>query len=394
MSELIQRKAAALLQKLTGQYPVITVTGPRQSGKTTLCRKVFGEFGYANLEAPDTREFALEDPRGFLWKLGREAVLDEFQNAPDLVSYLQEIVDDPNFRGQYILTGSSDLTLRGTVNQSLAGRTALISLLPLSYEELSSAGIDSGIDGLILSGFYPRIHAQDLDPSMALASYVGTYLERDVRTAASIGDLTAFQRLLGLCAGRVGQLLNLTGLGNDAGLSHTTVGRWLSLLEAGYVLFRLPPFHSNVGKRLIKSPKLYFYDVGLASWLIGIRTPDQVPMHPLRGMLFESLIITEVMKHLENRGIQAPLSFYRDSNGNEIDLVIRWGNSIMLIEIKSSMTVRSEMLKGLFRFPRKVKGSITRVLVHAGEEERTQSGVLVTGLPGLKSLLNGFLEKS
>lgn len=253
--------------------------------------------------------------------------------------------------------------------------------------------MDTEIDGLILAGFYPGIHAQDLDPSTALAAYVGTYLERDVRTATSIGDLTAFHRLLGLCAGRVGQLLNQTGLGNDAGLTHTTVGRWLSILEAGYVLFRLPPFHANIGKRLIKSPKLYFYDVGLASWLIGIRTPDQVPMHPLRGMLFECLVVTEVMKHLDNRGIQAQLSFYRDSNGNEIDLVIRWGNSIMLMEIKSSMTVRSEMLKGLFRFPRQVNGSITRVLVHTGNEERTQSEVQVTGLPGLELLLDRFFEK-
>ncbi|MGA7979961.1 MAG: ATP-binding protein, partial [Chromatiaceae bacterium] len=322
---MIPRTLAAIAEELAGQYPVVTVTGPRQSGKTTLCRAVFRDKRYVNLESPDVREFARSDPRGFLASYADGAILDEIQRVPGLVSYLQPMVDERNEPGQFILTGSQQFEVMSAITQSLAGRTALLKLLPLSIEELSGAGIKPQIDRLLLSGFYPRLYDAGLDPTQALGDYVETYVERDVRQLTAIKDLALFERFVRLCAGRVGQLLNLQSLGNDVGISHTTARSWLTVLEASYVIFLLQPWHTNISKRQIKSPKLYFYDVGLAAYLLGAENELHVSRHPLRGSLFENLVIIEALKYRYHRGKRNNLYFWRDAKGNEVDLLIENG---------------------------------------------------------------------
>jgi len=387
MKQPIPRSVAPLLKRLQRDYPVVTLTGPRQSGKTTLCRMAFSKLPYENLEAPDIREFAHSDPRAFLARHPHGCVIDEFQRCPDLTSYIQVIVDDPGFTGTFVLTGSRNLAVRDSVSQSLAGRTALACLLPFSYQELGSLPCRLSLDKLLWTGFYPRIHDKKLEPTHALADYVGTYVERDLRQLNMVRDLGLFQKFLGLCAGRVGQLMNMESLGNDTGVSHATAREWISLLEASYIAFRLPPFHANISKRLIKSPKLYFYDVGLAAYLMGITRPEQVAQHPLRGMLFENLVVVEVMKHFLNRGIQPSLMFYRDSNGNEVDLVLARAQEYVPMEIKSAQTVTGSLLKGLGAFRRTIASATDPVLVYGGEEARTQSATRIVNLAGLDATL-------
>ena len=297
---LINRTIESLLKTLAGQYPAVTITGPRQSGKTTLCRKVFPDKPYANLEAPDVRQFAQDDPRGFLAQYPQGAVLDEIQRTPDLVSYLQPLVDDDQRAGLFILTGSQQFEISQTINQSLAGRTALVKLLPFSIVEIQSSFLLPSIDSLLYHGFYPRLWDKKLDPTQALGDYYQTYIERDLRQLVTIKDLNLFQRFVQLCAGRVGQLLNISSLANDAGISHTTAANWISLLEASYIVFQLQPYYRNISKRLVKSPKLYFYDVGLATFLLGIENEKQVSRDPLRGNLFENMVIAETLKYRFN----------------------------------------------------------------------------------------------
>jgi predicted AAA+ superfamily ATPase len=270
---LINRTIETAVLNLANQYPVLTVTGPRQSGKTTLCRKVFNDKPYANLEFPDTRQFAVDDPRGFLAQYPDGAVLDEIQRAPDLVSYLQPMVDEDQREGRFILTGSQQFEVSNAVNQSLAGRSALIKLLPFSMAEIRSGYLLPDMNTLLYRGFYPRLWHKKLDPTQALGDYFETYIERDLRQLITIKDLNLFQRFIKLCAGRIGQLMNMNSLANDAGVSHTTARNWLSLLEASYIVFLLPPYYRNISKRLIKSSKLYLYDVGLATFLLGIENP-------------------------------------------------------------------------------------------------------------------------
>ena len=267
---MVEREIEPYLTRLFGQYPFVTVTGPRQSGKTTLCRAAFPRMAYINLEAPDQREFAETDPRGFLARLDEGAILDEIQRAPDLLSYLQVLADERKRNGLFILTGSEHFKLSEAIGQSLAGRTALLRLLPFTLAERERAGGVGLLDDVLYSGFYPRIYDQGIEPRQALGDYFETYVERDVRRLGEIRNVASFQRFVRLCAGRVGQLVNLESLGTDAGVSHTTARNWLDLLERSYILFRLPPFHANLRKRLVKTPKLYFYDVGLAAYLIGI----------------------------------------------------------------------------------------------------------------------------
>ena len=339
---MIEREITGRLTTLFRQYPFVTVTGPRQSGKTTLCRTTFPNLKYVNLEAPDQRDFAESDPRGFLSRLGEGAIIDEVQHVPALLSYLQVLADEIGRNGLFVLTGSEQFSLSRAISQSLAGRTALLRLLPFSLAERQRTGASDSIDDLIYSGFYPRILDHGLDPRQALGDYFETYVERDVRRLGEIRNLSSFRRFVRLCAGRVGQLVNLSSLGSDAGVSHTTVRKWLTVLEAGYVIFQLPPFHANIRKRLVKSPKFYFYDVGLASYLIGIQNADQVTTHPLRGALFENLVVAEALKHRFNRGRDFNLSFFRDSRGLECDLLYETGRGIHAIEIKSGATVASD----------------------------------------------------
>ena len=347
---MIPRRIAPVLADLRNQYPVITMTGPRQSGKTTICRSQFDDLPYVNFERPDTRQRFSADPRAFLAEYPTGAVFDEFHREPSLTSYLQSIVDEPGFGGTFVLTGSTNLLVRDTVHQSLAGRTAIVELLPLSQSELHAGGFRLSTNDLLYTGGYPRIYDRSIEPTRAISDYVATYVERDVRSLAMVRDLTKFQTFLGLCAGRTGQILNLEQLGNETGVSQPTAREWLSLLEASYIVFRLPPWHANISKRLVKKPKLYFYDTGVVSFLLGINDPGQINNHPLRGALFETLVVSDIVKAFLHQGKRAPISFFRDAKGNEVDVVIRTGSGDIPIEIKSSSTFSYHLMKGLDTF--------------------------------------------
>ena len=346
---MISRTLAAYAVAIFIKYPVLTITGPRQSGKTTLARATFADKPYANLENPVTRQFAREDPLAFLNQYPEGAVIDEIQRVPDLLSYIQVIVDERRRNSLFVLTGSQQFELMRGISQSLAGRTALLKLLPLSIPELS-AHFSLGIDEMLFKGFYPRIYDQDIAPAQAYGDYFETYVERDLRQLVKVKDLSVFQRFVRLCAGRCGQLLNLNSLANDTGISQSTAREWMTVLEASYIVFLLQPFHANIGKRLIKSPKIYFYDVGLASWLCGIEEEKQVATHPLRGSLFENMAIMEALKYRYNHGKRNNLYFYRDSNGNEIDLIYTRGNDLLPIEIKSGQTITPSYFSSLQKF--------------------------------------------
>lgn len=392
--KLVERTAETQLKSLAAQYPVVTLTGPRQSGKTTLCRMAFPQMAYANLERPDQREYAASDPNGFLSQFPSGAIIDEFQHVPGLTSYIQDLVDDPAFDGVFVLTGSRNFAVRDTVNQSLAGRTGLLELLPFSLSEAAAfCKAKPCVNELLFRGFYPRIYAASLDPAQALADYVATYVERDLRQLSLIRDLSLFQTFLGLCAGRVGQLLNLEGLGNDTGISQATAKEWMSLLEASYIAFRLSPFFRNISKRLIKTPKLYFYDVGVAANLLGITRSEQMRNHPLRGMLYENMVIVEILKFFRNRGSRQQVLFYRDSNGNEVDAVLPRAQYHVPLEIKSASTVSTSLFSGLHRFTKTVEHTINPMLVYSGGEERIQNGVQVLNQWCLEATLEKMVQQ-
>ena len=387
---LVNRTIEPVLQQYVRQYPVITITGPRQSGKTTLCRKVFSGRPYANLEAPDIRQFALDDPRGFLSQYPDGAVFDEIQRTPDLVSYLQETVDQDGRDGLFILTGSQQFEVSNTINQSLAGRTALVKLLPFSLQEISSSFPLPDIDRLLYQGFYPRIWDKNLNPTQALRDYFETYIERDLRQLVAIKNLHLFQRFIRLCAGRVGQLLNLNSLANDTGVSHTTARNWLSLLEASYIVFLLQPYHRNISKRLVKSPKLYFYDVGLVSYLLGIENERQVSRDPLLGNMFENMVIAEVLRHRYHNGKGNNLYFYRDSKGNEVDLLLVSGTDFVPIEIKAGMTVTRDYFKGLNHFAKLFPDNTPAGsgIIYGGKEQQRRSNVFICPFAEMLELLD------
>ena len=385
---MISRDATTVLRGLFEQYPVVTLTGPRQAGKTTLCRQTFAELPNVNLEAVDIREFATEDPRGFLARFPDGAVLDEVQRAPDLLSYIQVIVDERQHNGLFVLTGSRQLLIDERVSQSLAGRTGLMTLLPLTISEVHEFDVTPATDELIYTGFYPRIYDHGIEPTRALGDYFATYVERDVRQLSEIRDLSLFRRFVKLCAGRCGQLLNYQNLANDAGISHATAREWISILEASYIVFLLPPHHANIRKRLTKSPKLYFHDVGLASYLLGIDKATQVSTHPLRGALFENLVIAEALKQRFNAGRQSNLEFYRDSSGLEVDAIASRGEGLVGIEIKAGATLQSDHLAGLKKIvdilPQPFVG---RILVHDGADNYRREGIAVTTPAGLAGVL-------
>ena len=384
---MIERDITPRLLALFRQYPFVTVTGPRQSGKTTLCRTAFPELQYVNLEAPDQREFAESDPRRFLAQYGAGAILDEIQHVPSLLSYLQVLADEDGRNGLFVLTGSEQFRLSDAISQSLAGRTALLRLLPFSIGELQRSGASVAMDDVLYSGFYPRIHDRALEPRQALGDYFETYVERDLRRLSEIRDLSSFRRFVRLCAGRVGQLLNLSSLGADAGVSHTTARQWLTLLEASYIVFLLQPFHANIRKRLVRSPKLYFYDVGLAAYLVGIEHAGQVATHPLRGQLFESAVVSEVLKHRFNQGLQPNISFFRDAKGLECDLLYETGRGTAAIEIKSGSTISSSYFGALQRVAEVVPEITTKAVVYGGAERQSRSDGEVLPLPDLSGML-------
>lgn len=373
---MIKRRISSKILQLAKQYPVITITGPRQSGKTTLCRDLFSRRDYITLEDLDEREFARNDPRGFLARFPKGAVIDEVQRVPGILSYIQGIVDSSDIPGLFILTGSHQFDLISSITQSLAGRTALVNLLPFSMDEIypSSKNIPS-FDEVIFRGFYPRIHDKKLDPTEALSFYVNTYIERDLRNIINIKDLSIFDRFLKLCAGRTGQILNLSGIGNDCGINHNTVKSWISVLEASGIIKLLPPYFKSFNKRLIKSPKLYFLDPGLACYLLGIQEAGHVTSHPLRGALFESFIFSELVKTRYNQVKNDNLYYFRDNTGNEVDIIMDYGSKTVQLEIKSGMTVSTDILKGLKFYSSLSNSPGNSYLVYGGEKSYTREGI-------------------
>lgn len=380
---MIKRNLHKRLLEMAGHFPVVTLTGPRQSGKTTLCRMTFPNKLYVSLESPDHRDLARNDPRGFLDQYASGAVIDEVHRVPDLISYIQEEVDRIKTPGRFILTGSANFALLQSVSQSLAGRTALVNPFPLALDEVRLfKNAPKDMFSTLWWGGYPAIFDRSIPPNEWHGNYVGTYVERDVRQILNVTDLFAFQAFLKLCAGRTGQLLNLSQLGADCGITHNTARAWLSVLEAGYLVFRLPPFHSNLSKRLVKTPKLHFYDTGLLCYLLGIQNPDQLRQHPLRGEIFESWVVSEILKSRVHRGLPANLFFFRDRKGFELDLIIPQGNTLITAEIKSGQTVASDFFTSLNRMERFLSPDpyiqeLVKVLVYGGDIPQKRSKVTV-----------------
>ncbi|MDE0513315.1 MAG: ATP-binding protein [Gammaproteobacteria bacterium] len=350
-------------------FRVVSLTGPRQAGKTTLCKLAFPEYRYVSLEDPDMRVYARDDPRAFLNEYRSKVIIDEAQRVPEILSYIQTIVDEDAENGQFILTGSHQLELSQAVSQSLAGRAALLTLLPLSFEELGSAKVSMEQD--LLNGFMPGRHAHSIPVPDFYRSYFQTYIERDVRLLVQLKDFVKFENFVRLCAGRVGQLLNQSCLANDVGVSSATIAEWLSVLEASFVIFRLRPYYENFGKRIIKAPKLYFVEPGLAAWLLGIETETQMRRDPLKGNLFENMVVVEALKTLLNRGVDPRLFFFRDSRGNELDLLLQQGRELVPFEIKSAQTWHDSYLKGI-RYFQNLAGERCRrgSVVYNGDQTR------------------------
>ena len=373
---MFKRQIAEELKALAKDYPVVTVIGPRQSGKTTLVQNGFPKKPYVSLEDPDVRRLALADPRSFLEQYAEGAILDEIQRAPELLSYIQTFVDKKKKKGLFILTGSQQFELHQAITQSLAGRTALLTLLPMSIDELIDADIDSSLDDLLLKGGYPRIYKDHLDPTKAYRNYFQTYVERDLRQLINVKDLMQFERFVRVCAGRVSQILNLEEIGGEVGISSHTVKQWISILEASFIVFRLQPYFDNFGKRIIKSPKLFFTDVGLATYLLGIENKTQVARDPLRGHLVENLVVLELMKYRLNQGLDPQLYYYRDVQKNEVDVIFKKGRELIPIEIKSSKTYNAEFLKRLHFFLALAKERASKgYLIYAGDLKQEVQGI-------------------
>jgi hypothetical protein len=368
---MIKRAISEKILHYTRQYPVVTLTGPRQSGKTTLCKALFPKKKYLSLENIDIRDYARTDPRSFLSEgLKEGAVIDEIQRVPELVSYIQEIVDTKDKPGLFILTGSQNFHLLDTVSQSLAGRTALVVLLPFSYSEVYSDKTIP-INKVLFTGFYPRIHDKKLNPTEALSFYVSTYLERDIRALINVKDLSKFEKFLKLCAGRAAQIINLSNLANDCGINHNTAKSWLGVLEASYVIFFVRPHQANFGKRLIKAPKLYFTDCGLAAYLLDIQNAQHIANHPLKGALFENFVVAELLKARTNHGKNSNIYFFRDNVGNEVDIILDNGASVKPVEIKLGSTINDDYFKSLRYYQRiNKKNSLKSALIYGGNENQ------------------------
>lgn len=376
---MINRAAHQRLLRLAAGFPIVAITGPRQSGKTTLTRMSFPDKEYLSLEDPDIRSLAEQDPRGFLSRLPDGAILDEAQRAPQLFSYLQTHVDAHAKPGMFVLTGSQQFGLLSGISQSLAGRVGLVQLLPFSVSELKAAKrLPSSLDALLFRGLYPALYDRDISPGDWFAGYMTTYIERDVRQLVNVRNLSAFQRFVKMCAARVGQLLNLSSLAGDCGITHNTAASWISVLEASYIIYLLRPHHRNFNKRIVKAPKLYFVDAGMAGWLLGIREEDQLAFHAQRGALFENLVVTEFLKARFNNGLPSNLFFWRDSKGLEVDLVLEEGTELSPVEIKSGQTVAPDFFAGLQKWSA-LAGRTDRpaTLVYGGEREMSRDNVTI-----------------
>ncbi len=371
----LTRKIEKQITVLKKQYPILAITGPRQSGKTTFLRNFFSDYRYLTLENPDTRKYALNDPNGFLKEYDNKVIFDEVQRVPELFSYLQTIVDEKKIMGQFILSGSQNFQLLNNISQSLAGRVALLKLFPFDFTELKTGKLlAKDFKKMIYTGFYPAIYDRGISPTTYYSNYVQTYIERDVLELTHIKDLKLFKNFLLLCAGRAGQLLNLNNIANECGISQPTAKAWLTILESSYIVYLLQPYYENMNKRIVKSPKLYFYDTGLLSYLIGIRSPDKISTHPFKGALFENMIISEYVKRNAHYGLHKDYWFWRDSQGHEVDLLSVEENGFNIFEIKASSTINNDFFKGLDYFGN-LSSDKTRVktLVYAGLDNQNRT---------------------
>jgi uncharacterized protein len=382
MAAIVHRQMQDIASLLLRKYPLLTLTGPRQSGKSTFAKLLKPNFEYVNLEDIDHRRFATTDPKGFIERYNKNAIFDEVQNAPQLLSQLQVHTDKVAKNGMYLLTGSQNFQLFEKISQSLAGRTALCTLLPFSLKELSANRTIKSWEEYCWKGMYPRLHQQKIKPDLFYPDYITTYIERDTRQLMNIRDLTLFRRFMSLCAARTGQILNMNDIGNNLGVDQKTVRQWLSVLETSYIIFLLPPYYQNFNKRVLKTPKLYFYDTGIASYLLGIRNLNDLRNHFARGALYENFIITELMKNCYNKRVMPSFYYFRDSNGNEVDLLVEQAGTIQAVEIKSGKTFNESFLKGLDYFSKLYPNTKTN-LVYGGVEQQKVKGHAVTGWNGL-----------
>ncbi len=376
---MIERELSKKVKSLAKKMPIIAIVGPRQSGKTTLAKTLFKNKPYISFENTDVRSHALNDPRDFLGRYPKGAIFDEVQRAPELFSYLQGVVDEKDKPGMFILTGSQHFLLLEKVTQSLAGRVGILELLPFSLQELSKSKLlEDSVDEVIFKGLYPRIYDKNLNPVDWYADYIEAYLERDVRQITNIKNLSTFKKFLSLCAARVGQLLNLSSLAIECGITHTTAREWISILEASFIIYLLQPHHKNFNKRVVKMPKLYFYDTGLVCSLLNIENKEQLSTYPLRGNIFETFIMSELLKQRFNKGLKSNLYFWRDKTGHEVDCIVESAGSLTPIEIKSGKTINNEMFKNI-EYWKKISGKSKNdsYLIYGGSNNQKRSGVNV-----------------
>ena len=389
MHKIIKRDITSKVLSATRKMPVLFITGPRQSGKTTLVRSIFKSHKYVSLENPDTRDFAISDPRGFLKTHGSRVIIDEAQQVPALFSYIQTEVDEKKTKCSYILTGSQNFMLHSKISQSLAGRAMIFSLLPFSYNELkNTVNGNKTPPEYIFKGFYPRLYDTKISPEDWYKSYIQTYIERDVRQILNVGDLNSFRVFLKVCAGRSGQVLNLSSIAGDIGVSYQTVKKWLSVLEQSYIVHLLQPYHVNLNKRLLKSPKLYFYDTGLLCSLLMLNSAEDYEMHYMKGSIFETFIISELLKNNLNRGLNYGFYFLRDSNGYEIDCIAESSSSVRAIELKAGSTIKSEFLNNLLKW-NKLNPKINTLmsLIYGGDEDQIRHNIKILNWRNIPKLM-------
>ena len=383
----VRRLAETELKRCADHFPVVTVLGPRQSGKTTLVKSYFKTYSYINLEDPEFYNLAKNDINAFFGMIKGPVIIDEVQRVPEILSRIQVIVDGKKENAQFILTGSFQQGLKSAISQSLAGRTAIINLLPFSIQELNSANIDFSKDEFLYRGFMPRIYSEHQPPDLLYRSYFQTYVERDVQTLLNVKNKAKFDKFLHLLAGRIGQVLNYESLSNDTGVSKTTIQEWISVLESSFIIFKLEPYFESYTKRLIKSPKIYFYEIGLASYLLGIKNAEQISHDPLIGNLFENMVILEILKAQFNKGMEKSLYYFRDSKGFEIDLIISNGRTITPIEIKSAATYNKDFSKNLKKISTFANNIISPTIVYSGEIEMESDGIKFINFKNCKTLV-------
>ncbi len=388
MNEFITRQIAPIIESQKSKFPVLAITGPRQSGKTTLLKQLFNDYEYVSLENLNTRSFATDDPVGFLNQYSDKVILDEVQRVPELFSYLQGKVDDSKIMGQYILSGSQNFHLMNSITQTLAGRVALFKLLPFDFTELKQYNLlENPYTKVAVKGFYPPIFDRDIKPFIFYTNYIQTYIEKDVTELLNIKDLKLFRTFISLCAGRAGQLLNYSALANDCNISHNTAKAWLSILESSYIIFMLQPYHENYNKRLVKTPKLYFYDTGLLSYLLGIRNANEINENRLKGQIFENMMVAEYQKQNHHGYLHKDYYFWQDSNANEVDLLTKQQNGFSIFEIKATETLSTALFKEMDRFEEiAAPVSVNKTLIYSGNENQNRTKYTVLGWQNISDI--------